>query len=105
MSKKSDIKKLDDKARSQCTSLGYCERCGASQELSWCHIKSRRYLCLRWEMANCLCLCDTCHKYFHKEQAIFDTWIESKFPGRNKYLNEVLNRGEKWGEFEIHKLV
>lgn len=40
---------------------GRCESCGSTRALQCAHIDSRRYLRIRWERLNALCLCARCH--------------------------------------------
>lgn len=57
---------------------------------SWCHIKSRKYLCLRWDYFNNLTLCPKMHFHFHDHPDLFILWIQKNFPGRIEYLNKKL---------------
>jgi hypothetical protein len=50
-----------------------CRRCnlerrldGKSKQLQWCHVYSRRYTSLRWDLDNSLCLCAECHRWQHQ---------------------------------------
>lgn len=71
-------------------SLGYCEHCGKRNvRLEWVHIKSRRYLSTRWVMENCMCLCSSCHRWFHNNPDLFVRWINQKWPDRIDKLNEI----------------
>ena len=54
------------------------------------HIKSRRYLCLRYDMQNGVCLCSAHHRLAHNHPDLFIRWIEASFPGRIDYLNKVM---------------
>ena len=89
------IKKSCDKLMSQfIRSRGYCENCGErdSSQLQWCHIKSRRYLSIRWELDNSLCLCAKCHRWYTDHPDLFTKWIERKFPGRLDRLNKKFQK-------------
>ncbi len=43
---------------------GYCENCGAIQNLQCAHIVSRRYSATRTREDNAFCLCAKCHMHF-----------------------------------------
>lgn len=73
--KKSEINKLDKISGAKCRSLGYCEKCGSTSWLQWCHIKSRKFQIIRWNPINHLCLCAKCHRWGHDEPDAFTRWI------------------------------
>ncbi len=58
--------------------------------LEWVHIKTRKFLCLRWDFFNNLTLCSKQHFYFHDHPDLFIQWIIVHFPGRIEYLNKKL---------------
>lgn len=60
---------------------GRCERCGRTERLQTHHIVSRRYLAVRYDEENALCL-DGCHRWFHAYPLEAMAWLESRWPGR-----------------------
>lgn len=70
---KPKYKYLDDLCGSLCRSRGICEnpRCRSLYDLQWAHIITRGAHQTRWDLDNCFCLCDKCHKYFHAHPAEF----------------------------------
>lgn len=42
-----------------------CMKCGKPNRLQWCHVYSRRYRRLRWNLLNCMALCAGCHLLWH----------------------------------------
>jgi len=47
--------------------------------LQWCHIISRRFLVIRWEMRNCLCLCAACHRWGTDNPMDWTLWLIKSF--------------------------
>ena len=62
--KPADIGKLDRLTSKICRSRGACERCGSTYQLQTSHIVGRKIHSTRWQQANVLCLCASCHAYF-----------------------------------------
>jgi hypothetical protein len=58
--------------------------------LEWCHIKTRKYLLLRWDFFNNLTLCSERHFYFTANPDEFIHWVDKYFPGRTEYLNKKM---------------
>ena len=58
--------------------------------MEWCHIKSRKYLCVRWDFFNNLTLCSSAHFFFTANPDAFIHWLDKHFPGRTEYLNKKL---------------
>ena len=88
---KASIKKNCDKLMGQhIRSRGYCECCNNRDkaQLQWCHIKSRRYLSIRWDELNSLCLCAKCHRWFTDHPDLFTKWIDKLWPDRLDKLNK-----------------
>lgn len=75
---------------------GYCEaharetgkyECRA--DLQCAHIISRRYLNVRWDTENALCLCAGHHAYFTHNPLEWEVWLAAKLlPRRLKLLRE-----------------
>jgi len=78
---------------------GKCERCGEKryEQLQCCHIFSRIYNATRWLLENLLCLCASCHFFFHKNPVLFGEWV-IKYLGEEKYenLKEAKNQITKY---------
>lgn len=45
-------------------SVGRCHRCGATTSLQCAHVLSRRYMGVRFDERNAICLCARCHMFF-----------------------------------------
>ena len=72
------IKKLDDLVRKNVKSKGHCERCfrkADEVQLQVAHIYSRKYNHLRWDYENLLCLCASCHFWWHLNPAEAIIWV------------------------------
>lgn len=117
--------KLDSVMRTWCRTIrsgGLCEYCGEPgknpRDIQWCHIKSRKYLSVRWSENNCFCLCAAHHRYFADNPDEFYKWIDKKhkrqykkllkeFEPRTKFtlkdLEELLEEKKKWLEIEKSK--
>ncbi len=57
---------------------GKCERCGSREVLQWAHIFSRKYLSVRWDTRNAMCLCRGCHFYFTVRPIEWEDWARHK---------------------------
>lgn len=53
-------------------SRGYCERCAATTNLQTSHIVSRRFAWTRTFEGNAMCLCASCHRWWHDHPTL--TW-------------------------------
>lgn len=73
---------------------GRCRRCGREDDgVQWAHILGRRVApALRYDPANALSLCWSCHGYFTAHPARFSEWLEEELPGRRADL--VLRQAE-----------
>jgi 5-methylcytosine-specific restriction endonuclease McrA len=45
-------------------SVGSCQACGSTERLQCAHVVSRRYLSVRYDFDNAMCLCSSCHMRF-----------------------------------------
>lgn len=68
----------------------------------WCHIKSRKYLSVRWECLNNLTLCSKQHFYFTNHPDEFVKWINEKWPTRLEALQKLFN--DKLGSIHDYEL-
>lgn len=97
--------RLDDLARELCKVLaGYrCERCGTpwnglngrATNLEWAHIERRNRHAIRWDMMNCLALCNfranNCHYWFDNNRIVASKWLECEYPDKHRWLLEEIN--------------
>lgn len=78
---------------------GVCEYCNEkpdkARSVQWCHIKSRRYLSVRWDLDNCFCLCAKCHRYFTDNPDEFICWILDEHPEQYTRLQEKFQKATK----------
>lgn len=44
---------------------------------------------LRWDLLNAVTLCNGCHRYLDSSPAIFQGWLDEKFPARGPYLRAI----------------
>lgn len=61
--------------------LGRCENCGSSINLTCAHIKKRRYDNTRCDFRNALCLCLSCHSYFEVNDPAFQKFLDTHYLG------------------------
>ena len=96
--KKSERNKLDKKVFSEIRERGKCERCGKTAHLQCCHIFSRRYIKLRHDPLNLLCLCAGCHLWSHSVPILFTEWV-MEYLGKEDYdtLKKVAYSHYKYG--------
>jgi hypothetical protein len=97
--KRSEIKRLDIEFSLKVRARGKCEKCGKQPpavRLNCAHIFSRRYLHLRWNERNALCLCAKCHFWAHDEPVNFALWLQ-EYIGQKEiaYLIKERNNLEK----------
>lgn len=92
--------KCDALAGELCRSYGECQawkyhgvKC--SQTLQWCHIKSRRFACIRHDERNCVCMCATHHRFYTDHPDLFCEFVQERDPGVFDYLNSRLQSKEK----------
>lgn len=73
---------MDRHARIAClvAAGGRCEKCGdSSLRLEWHHVITRRVRALRWDPKNAVCLCPTCHRWWHANPAAALEWFVLTF--------------------------
>jgi hypothetical protein len=90
-------RKLDKKISEIVRAKGKCQRCGKKENLQACHIFSRRYLNLRWDLQNILCLCAGCHLWSHANPILFVEFVYELL-GEDMYslLKEARNQITKY---------
>ena len=77
-------RKLDKICPNIVRKRGRCEKCLSKNNLQCCHIFSRTYNNTRWDLENLLCLCASCHFYFHKNPILFGEWVR-EYLGEDRY--------------------
>jgi len=114
-SKKTLKTKLDKLVGLWCRSLECCEALGyssdnvnpprkCSTQLQWCHIKSRRYLSVRWSKNNCVCLCAAHHRWFTDNPDEFLDFICDVFPEKLYALKEEFKSVTKMTGVQMEEL-
>jgi 5-methylcytosine-specific restriction endonuclease McrA len=90
-------RKLDKICSELVRGRGLCEHCGSKKTLQTAHIFSRTYNATRWDLDNLLCLCASCHWFFHKNPVLFGEAVR-KYLGKEKYelLKEARNQITKF---------
>ena len=105
---KSGLKRKLDKAFSQLVrSRGKCEWCGAKNDtLQTAHIFSRKYMSVRYEPLNVLCLCASCHFKAHAQPINFTLFVQ-KYLGAEKFaeLQQKAQKIKKWTLQDLQTLL
>jgi hypothetical protein len=57
------------------------------------HIVSRRYLAVRWDEDNAVCLCQRHHMKYTHDPIAWEAWVEERWPGRLAVLKRVALAG------------
>jgi len=60
-------------------SRGYCERCGKGGRLETSHIYSRRYASVRCDPLNAVCMCSSCHRWWHDKPVDAVSWLHETY--------------------------
>lgn len=106
ITRKSIRRKLDSIVSEIVRAKGYCERCKRFDgTLQTAHIFSRKYLNLRWDLDNLLCLDARCHFWAHQNPVEFTEWLKI-YIGEIKYMNLRISANEtkKWDNYELEEL-
>ena len=77
-------------------SLDHCEKCSSINNLQAAHIYSRRYVNLRYDIQNVLCLCSKCHFQWHDSPLDSMIWFNQAYPERVEYLTNKKRIIKKW---------
>lgn len=72
------LKKCDTLFSKIVRSVGYCENCGATENLQCAHGFSRRYRATRWYFDNAWALCRGCHVYYTHRPLEWDEWMRER---------------------------
>ena len=106
--KTSLTRKLDKLVSEVVRKQGFCCWCKSTQNLQACHIFSRRYRSVRWdiETPNVICLCARHHFYSHSNPILFAEFVKD-YLGKHKY-NELKIKSQsvhKWTIPEMEELL
>lgn len=88
--------------------LDHCERCAKTSkqaQLQTAHIYSRRYVNLRYDINNVLCLCASCHRWAHDNPLDFITWFSKDYDDRAVYLMTKKRIIKKWTADDYKKVI
>ena len=86
-------KMLDDACRAVVFARdGYrCRKTGETTHLQWAHIYSRRYMSIRWNPLNSVCLSAGAHLWWHHQPIeAAKWWLEQVGEGVNTVLRQAL---------------
>lgn len=78
---------------------------GLQTNIQWCHLKSRRYLSVRWEPLNNFSLTAGEHLYFTAHPDEFIRWIDKKYPGRIEELNKIFAQKKEMKKYQLEELL
>ena len=78
---------------------------GQTINIQWCHIKSRRYLSVRWEPLNNLSLTAGEHLHFTAHPDEFVRWLDQKYPGRLDKLNDIFRSKSEMKKYQMEELL
>jgi hypothetical protein len=98
-------KQIDKICGDLCRSRGVCEnpKCRAVDTLQWAHIITRGAHQTRWDLDNCFCLCDKCHKYFHAHPNEFREFCFFMM-GEDHYW-ELVRRSNQTSHIDMGKIL
>jgi len=104
--KKSLTRKLDKVCSEIVRSRGYCVKCQKTKNLQACHIFSRTYRSVRWDIQlNILCLCAGCHFHAHKNPVLFTEFVRNYLGDLNyASLKRIATSIKKWTLVEMQEL-
>jgi len=72
-----------------------CVRCAATERLQWCHVYSRRFHSMRWDMDNSFVGCAGCHLWWHHKPMDSARWFASLYPRRAERLRIIAQTPRK----------
>jgi hypothetical protein len=95
--KSSLTRKLDKLCSEIVRARGECAWCHTKEGLECCHIFSRRYRSVRWNLLNLVCLCHKHHFYAHANPILFTEFIKEYLGEHNyAYLKLAAKTIAKW---------
>jgi hypothetical protein len=101
-------RKLDKVVSEIVRGRGYCAwgMCKKTEGLECCHIFSRRYRSIRWDLDNLVCLCHSHHFYSHSNPVLFAEFVRD-YLGKIKYisLKQKARMIHKWTIQEMSELL
>ena len=105
--KKSLKNKLDKEVSRIVRARGRCAKCGKEEyeHLQTAHIFSRSNLATRWDLLNCLCLCDGCHFWSHKNPTLFTDFVVNYLAHNYIPLKLRATSIKKWTLEELQELL
>lgn len=97
--------RLDKVASELCKVLAdyQCQKCGLpwnmepwpQTNLEWAHIEVRNHKAIRWDMNNCLALCNHngngCHYWFDHSKVSAVAWLKEAYPKKYEWLREEVD--------------
>lgn len=93
------------RANHECQAWGY-RGLQCSSQMQCAHLKSRRFVCLRWHESNAVCLCAAHHAHFHDHADHFYEFVNDTFgPGHWEHLQRLWLIGAKVTNDEKRALV
>lgn len=106
ITKRGLTRKLDKIVSEIVRARGYCAWCKKTEGLECCHIFSRKYRSVRWDMDNLVCLCHSHHFYSHSNPLLFAEFIKD-YLGKDKYifLKQKARMIHKWTLEEMSELL
>jgi 5-methylcytosine-specific restriction endonuclease McrA len=66
-------------------SVGHCQSCGTTERLQCAHVVSRRYLGVRYDLRNAMCLCAACHMRFTHRPLEWEVFVTERM-GEAAYI-------------------
>lgn len=82
------------RGRGKCE-MGGTGMCSSKETLQCAHIYSRKYVNMRWDPRNALCLCASHHFWGHHNPLDFAFWVEKNRNSDIEYLMAKRNKLEK----------
>lgn len=86
---------------------GRCEYCGkraTGWDMQWCHVKSRRYLSVRWSLNNSYAFCASCHRWFTDNPDRFVEWLLDYHPLEYTALQDEFRESYPMKEYMLEEL-
>ena len=102
--KASLTRKLDKACSDIVRARGACAWCDKTEGLECCHVFSRRYRSVRWDLLNMLCLCHSHHFYSHSNPILFTEFVLGYLGQTNYDQLKIRARSiKKWTVPEMEK--
>ena len=75
-----------------------------SGNIEWAHLKTRKYLSIRWNTFNAFSLCSSAHFWFTNNPDLFTRWIDKNYPGRIDEVNKLMQLNIQYKEWMLKEL-